>query len=254
MSCQNKDAQSLMNGYLDGELELTGSLEIERHMQDCQVCAQAYQNHRALRSAIADGSFYYSAPANLQKRVTAAVRTENRDKPRRAVLPWRWMVSAAALVVILVVTYGVFSTLQRSSTDDLLAQEVVSGHVRSLMVTHLTDVPSSDQHTVKPWFGGKLDFSPPVIDLTESGFSLIGGRLDYIDNRPAAALVYQHRQHLINLFVWQSTDTYDSGNKTMNRQGYNLIRWKKSGLVYWAVSDLNNGELQEFAQAIESST
>lgn len=243
-----------MHGYIDGELELTGSLEIERHMQDCQVCTQAYQSHRALKSAIANGSLYFSAPTNLQKRVMAGVRKENKNKPRRAVPSWRWVVSAAALVVILVVTYGVFSTWQRSSTDDLLAQEVVSGHVRSLMANHLTDVSSSDQHTVKPWFGGKLDFSPPVIDLTESGYSLIGGRLDYIGNRPAAALVYQHRQHLINLFVWKSTDNSDSVSKLSIRQGYNLIRWKKSGLVYWAVSDLNNAELQEFAQAVQSPT
>jgi len=252
MSCQ--DAQGLMNGYIDGELELTGSLEIERHMRDCQVCTQAYQSHRALRSAIADRSFYYDAPANLQKRVTAAVRKANNGRPRRKVLSWRWAVAAAAVAVIAIVTWGVFSILQRSSTDDLLAQEIVSGHVRSLMANHLTDVPSSDQHTVKPWFGGKLDFSPPVIDLTESGFSLIGGRLDYIGNRPAAALVYQHRQHVINLFVWQSTDTSNSGSKVMIRQGYNLIRWKKSGLDNWAISDLNSGELQEFAQEAQRSS
>jgi len=243
-----------MNGYVDGELELTGTLEIERHMQDCQVCAMAYQNHRALRSAIGNGSFYYSAPANLQKRVTAAVRKANADRPRRAVLPWRWAVAAAAVALIAIVTWGAYSIVQRSSTDDLLAQEIVSGHVRSLMANHLTDVPSSDHHTVKPWFAGKLDFSPPVIELAENGFSLIGGRLDYIGNRPAAALVYQHRQHLINLFVWQSTDNSDSEIKALTRQGYNLIRWKKSGLVYWAVSDLNSGELQEFAQAVQSST
>lgn len=243
-----------MNGYIDGELELTASLEVERHMQDCQVCTQAYQSHRALRSAIAHESFYYDAPANLQKRVTAAVRKANKDRPSRGLLSWRWAVPGAALAMIAIVTWGVFSVLQRSSTDDLLAQEIVSGHVRSLMADHLTDVPSSDQHTVKPWFGGKLDFSPTVIDLTQSGFSLIGGRLDYIGNRPTAALVYQHRQHLINLFVWQSTGTSDSGNKALVRQGYNLIGWKKSGLVYWAVSDLNNAELQEFAQAVQSST
>jgi anti-sigma factor RsiW len=252
MSCQ--DAQGLMNGYVDGELELTGTLEIERHMQDCQVCAMAYQNHRALRSAIGNGSFYYSAPANLQKRVTTAVRKANAERPRRAVLPWRWAVAAAAVALIAIVTWGAYSIVQRSSTDDLLAQEIVSGHVRSLMANHLTDVPSSDHHTVKPWFAGKLDFSPPVIELAENGFSLIGGRLDYIGNRPAAALVYQHRQHLINLFVWQSTDNSDSENKALTRQGYNLIRWKKSGLVYWAVSDLNSGELQEFAQAVQIST
>lgn len=252
MSCQ--DAQSLMNGYVDGELELTGSLEIERHMQDCQDCARAYQSHRAMRSAMADGSFYYAAPANLQKHVKAAVRKANKDQSRPGRLSWRWVVAGAALAMIAIVLWTVVSLQHGPPADDLLAQEIVSCHVRSLMASHLTDVPSSDQHTVKPWFSGKLDFSPPVADLTQHGFSLIGGRLDYIGNRPAAALVYQHRQHLINLFVWQSTDGSDDRNKVLVRQGYNLIHWKKSGLVYWAVSDLNNGELQEFAQAVQSST
>lgn len=251
MSCQ--EAQDLMNGYLDGELELTGSLEIERHMQDCQICAQAYQSHRALKSAMADGSFYYDAPANLQKRVTTAVRRANKVRPRREVRSWRWALAPAAVALIAIVSWGAFSIVQRSSADDLLAQEIVSGHVRSLMANHLTDVPSTDQHTVKPWFGGKLDFSPQVVDLTESGFLLIGGRLDYVGNRPAAALVYQHRQHIINLFIWQSTDNSDSGIKALSRQGYNLIRWRQSGLVYWTVSDLNNAELQEFAQAVQRS-
>jgi anti-sigma factor RsiW len=252
MSCQ--DVQGLMNGYLDGELELTGSLEIERHMKDCAPCTQTYKNHKAMRSAMTDSSFYYSAPANLQNRVIAAVRKTDDKPPSRKVLPWRWAIAVAGLIMIAFMAYGVFSILQGPSTDNLLAQEVVSGHVRSLMANHLTDVPSSDQHTVKPWFGGKLDFSPPVIDLTESGYSLIGGRLDYISNRPAAALVYQHRQHLINLFVWQSGDGSNGGTRALTRQGFNLISWKKSGLVYWAVSDLNAAELQEFAQAVRSST
>src|ERR1041384_15345 len=255
MSCQNdKDTQGRLNGYVDGELELIATLEIERHMQDCQECTQTYQNHRALRSALTDSSFYYSAPANLQKRVSAAVRKTDGKPARPVKLMWRWSVAAAAVVMIAFVSWGVFSIMQGSSRDDLVAQEVVSGHVRSLMADHLTDVPSSDQHTVKPWFGGRLDFSPPVIDLTESGFSLIGGRLDYIGNRPAAALVYQHRQHLINLFVWQSTDASDSSSKALARQGYNLIRWKKSGLDYWVISDLNGGELQDFVQAVRNSS
>ncbi|MBA3356983.1 MAG: anti-sigma factor [Pyrinomonadaceae bacterium] len=122
------------------------------------------------------------------------------------------------------------------------------------MANHLTDVPSSDQHTVKPWFDGKLDFAPPVTDLTAQGFPLVGGRLDYISNRPVAALVYQRRQHFINLFIWLSTNDSESGNKIMTRQGYNLIRWNQSGMTYWAVSDLNLNELQEFAQAVQNPT
>jgi anti-sigma factor RsiW len=135
---------------------------------------------------------------------------------------------------------------------DHITQEIISGHVRSLMADHLTDVASSDQHTVKPWFNGKLDFSPPVKDLSDHGFPLVGGRLDYLENRPVAALVYRHRKHFINLFIWPSAHGSDIGKKTLASDGYNLIHWEESGMVYWAVSDLNIGELQEFAQLIQN--
>jgi anti-sigma factor RsiW len=157
--------------------------------------------------------------------------------------------AAAALVLFTLVPF-----LRGPSTEEILTREVVSGHVRSLMANHLADVPSSDQHTVKPWFNGKLDFSPPVEDLAKQGFPLIGGRLDYLDNRPVAALIYQRQKHFINLFIWPSGSDSDVETKTTSHQGYNLFHWTKSGMTYWAASDLNNAELQEFVQLVQNQT
>src|SRR5713226_2931965 len=253
VSCQ--DTQNLIDGYLDGELDLVRSMEIEGHLRRCPACSQVYENHQALRSAIRVRAPYFKAPAGLHQRVRSTVRQASKAEPASRVLAWRapwrpaWnLLGLAAALVIAVLTWSISARLWSPSADELLAQEVLSSHVRSLMADHLTDVLSSDQHTVKPWFNGKLDFSPPVKDLSNSGFPLVGGRLDYVENRPVAALVYKRRQHFINLFIWPSTHDSVAGKKTVMRQGYNLIHWTKSGMTYWAVSDLNSSELQEFVR------
>ena len=132
-----------------------------------------------------------------------------------------------------------------------MLQDVIAGHVRSLMASHLTDVMSAYQHTVKPWFEGHVDFAPPVPDLTAQGFLLVGGRLDYLDNRPVAALVYKRQQHVINLFVWPAPPGAAQPESTVARHGYNLVQWTTAGMTYWAISTLNAQEMQAFAHGLQ---
>lgn len=249
MSC--KETRELIHGYADAELDLVKSLEIEDHLKSCHDCTQTYEGIRSLRSVVSRGALRFEPPATLEKRLRTALRKESKPNRGTWLLRWRWLVAGASLAGAAVVIWAVVAIIARPSAEDLQAREIVASHVRSLMADHLTDVPSSDQHTVKPWFDGKLDFSPPVKDLRPQGFVLTGGRLDYIGNRPVAALVYQRRQHSINLFVWPSAEATAMSEKASVRQGYNLIRWFNSGMTYWAVSDLNLAELQQFVQLLQ---
>jgi len=247
LNCQT--TKNLLNGYADGELDLINHLQIEQHLRDCPSCVRIYENHQALKSAFNDDSMYFRASPDLKKRLQTTLREANQEQPAGRFWQWRWLALATSFAAIVVLSVIFFQS--RPVNDDVLAQEIVSNHIRSMMANHLTDVPSSDRHTVKPWFDGKLDFSPPVIDSTAQGFPLVGGRLDYAGSRLVAALVYQRRQHFINLFVFPTTNNSDGGNKMSVRQGYNLIQWNKSGMTFWAVSDLNLNELQEFTQTIQ---
>jgi len=241
---------------VDGELDLVRQMEIETHLKSCPACAAAYEEHRALQSALRGGSLRYRAPTQLEARVRAAVgaartRTPG-EMPRRVAWgsPLRWLAAAAAIVLAVFLGWKILPSWR--SGDEQLAREVVAGHVRSLLASHLLDVPSSDQHTVKPWFAGKLDFSPPVGDFKEQGFELIGGRLDYLDRRAVAALVYRRRQHTINLFVWPAPGGAETSEAALSQQGYNLIHWTLAGMDFWAVSDLNASELAQFAGLVRA--
>ncbi|HEY5445296.1 MAG TPA: anti-sigma factor [Pyrinomonadaceae bacterium] len=248
MSCQHTD--ELIHGHLDGELELVKSLEIEKHLSACAVCTKNYERLRRLRSALGETTLRYLPSDRLEERLRSALRQESKPKRNRTIFQPRWLVAAASLVLAFIVIWIVGRSLVKPDSGDLLAQEIVASHVRSMMADHLTDVSSSNQHTVKPWFDGKLDFSPPVKDLSQQGFILTGGRLDYIGNRPVAAMVYQRGQHPINLFVWPATGSTNSTETVAVRQGYNLVRWTNGGMTYWAVSELNLPELQQFAQLL----
>src|SRR6266508_2931848 len=277
MNCE--EAINLMDGYLDGELDPITNQEIERHLRDCSDCEHAYAAQRAVVRA--NGSAApYKAPAELRERIQSSLRNEigakatrngtrggqvvrTRKQPEpRAVLfgmPWNSLSLAglglaAAIIFAAIIFSNLAPRLQRSGAEQFLATQLIASHVRSLMANHLTDVASSDQHTVKPWLDTKLDFAPSVVDLAGEGFPLIGGRLDYLDNKTVAALVYQRRKHFINLFVWPAASGAAITPKAISRQGYQLLHWVDADFNYWAVSDVSDNDLQAFKQAFEKQT
>jgi anti-sigma factor RsiW len=252
--------------YVDGELDLVRSLEIQRHLDACPACAQARDRVEAVRGAVRDAALRHTAPAQLGGRIRSALReslelpggpnvvgrTTHGDFPVAASgggvrsMPWRWFTIAAALFV-LVSLAGAWTFLNsRNSVGEFVAQEIFTNHVRSLLADPLMDVASTDQHTVKPWFAGKLDFSPPVEDLADAGFVLSGGRLDVIGDETVAVLVYRRHNHVINLFVWPKTAALAAPSAASTRNGYHLRYWTGHEMQFAAVSDLNETELQEF--------
>jgi len=231
-------------------------VNIERHLQTCTGCRPIYQNRLALRAALDADELYYHTPADVRSRLLASLRRADRPARRFPVATWllgRPLVKAVAMLGVVLLA-GVLILLSRTPPValDSEAQEVLSSHIRSLMVAHLTDVTSTDQHTVKPWFDGKLDYIPPVIDLASQGFPLIGGRLDYLENNPVAALVYGSDKHLINLFVWPANEAAQADTAISTPQGYHLIHWVQGQLTCWAVSDLELAKLEIFAGLIRA--
>ena len=252
MSCT--EPRDLVQAYLDRELDLAKSLEMEQHFRECVPCSTASEEGRRLRTALNEGGLYFNAPPGLHKRIRAVTRAEARSNARPRSFRWRAVTFGLPAALAAVIALSIVPLLRRPMTTDLLADEIVSGHVRSMMADHLTDVPSSDKHTVKPWFDGKLDFSPAVVDLADHGFPLVGGRLDYLGNRSVAALVYARQKHFINLFVWPSSHEETRDAPKSSRHGLNLIHWNASEMTYWVVSDLNPAELGEFADLVRQRT
>jgi anti-sigma factor RsiW len=239
--------RELIGAHLDGELDVMSSLDFERHVECCTACATARQRVEAVRSAVAVAP-YYRAPAQLAGRIGAAMRREVAPAPsRRLAGMMRPLAVAAAILLAATLSWHL---ARRSPGASGLERELVAAHVRSLQADHLLDVASSNQHTVKPWFSGKVDFAPDVQDLSEAGFPLAGGRLDYIDAHAAVALVYRHNLHVINCFVWPAA----AGEREMatSAAGYSVMRFTDRGLTYWVVSDATAGTLEEFARALRA--
>jgi anti-sigma factor RsiW len=245
MKCTS--SENLLELYLDGELAARESVEMGEHIDGCSACAGQYRRLEHIRNDIRmQGP--YAPPAGLEQRVRAALRKAARGKTQPSWLLRNWLAVAASALLFVSIAWNTALLRSHSSARDLLAQEVLSSHLRSLVGTHLVDIPSSDQHTVKPWFNGKLNFSPDVKDFARQGFPLVGGRMEYLDDRPVAALIYQRRQHLINLFMWPAASSSSSGYSVMKRRGYNLVSWTQDGMTCWLVSDVQTGELEQLAQ------
>jgi anti-sigma factor RsiW len=245
-----REANELIHPYVDGELDLVKTLEIESHIRECAQCAAIHRNVVALRASIRDGSVYYRAPVGLERRIRLKL-----PQPRKmAIGKWTRSWIAVAAVALVALSTWIATILAGGGGERLLASEVTSAHVRSLMAEHLWDVKSTDQHTVKPWFDGKLDFAPDVRDFKDQSFALEGGRLDYLENRPVAALVYRHDKHYVNLFVWPAAGRTDQGETITSDRGYSLIHWVSAGMNHWAISDMSEDSLRRFAKLAHDQT
>lgn len=245
----NHAQRNLLHAYIDDELDLVRSMELEDHLAECGDCANEIASYRALREGVQAADLRYQPSAELRSLLLKKLEQQQRPQPtviHRRIPRWSW--AALAALLVLASAALVLDVSQRS--ERTVASEIVTDHVRSLMASHLTDVANSDQHTVKPWFTGKLDFSPQVRDLSADGFELIGGRLEYLDGHSAAAVVYQRRKHVINVFTWP-TSSADEEPRTSALQGFNLVEWKQAGMYYCAISDLNRQELTELASLLQ---
>ena len=250
MDC--KETKTWLHGYVDGELDLARTMEIESHLETCAACARTRDNQHVLRDSIQADGLQWRCPDRLRTTIESLVFRELGRPNARPNFP-RWWLAIAASLLLAGVSWFAWRRMSGESLNDPIAQQVVAGHVRSLLADHLMDVASSDRHMVKPWFAGKLDFAPTVADVSAEGFPLVGGRLDYLDHRPVAAVVYQCRQHMINLFIWPSERATDDGLRSATYQGYQVVHWNQIGTAYWAISDLNASELRHFTQLIRGA-
>ena len=250
--------RELIHAWLDHEVDPVRSSEIEQHLKSCPACQRNSQTYESLRTAVAGHANYFAVPLPFKRQVRSALRGAARAEAPAAfkLTSWLWdlnwsrFLAPAALAGLAVLVAGIL--LGRPSDQELWAQALVSAQVRSLMPNHLMDVLSSDQHTVKPWFNGKLDYSPPVVDLAAQGLPLVGARLDYLRDHRIGVLVYKHGNHFINLFIWPAS-TSSASEKSLTRQGYHILHWIEAGMDCWAVSEIKIEDLQAFARLFRSA-
>lgn len=229
-----KPDDKTLSAYLDGELDAPASLELEREMAQNAPLRASFERMRDLSAAVRAKADYYPSPAHHKFRPEAKKR---------------WLMLAPAFAFMLIAGFGLGVFVAQPGEEESVGNEIVASHVRATLANRLIDIPSSDQHTVKPWLSSRLPFSPTVTDLSQDGFALKGARLDYVASQPVATLVYQRRQHMIDVFVWPSSK--ESAKTAYARDGFNVQHFARGGMRYWIVSDLNRNELDDFAKLLK---
>ena len=243
MSCEL--TQSVLHGYVDGELDAARAADFERHLVSCAECVAALEAQEALRSSLQRAGLYERAPSTLRKKIRAELGSPAADRmpitSASRKLSWAWLAVAATFVLAALIGWRFIEL--RGGRESAYASAIVDAHLRSLQPGHLEDVVSTDQHTVKPWFDGKVDFAPPVRDFTSDGFPLQGGRLDVVRGRTVAVLVYARRKHVVNVFVWPTTER-NAAPRSGSHLGYQWVDWRRDGMEMCAVSDVASADLE----------
>ena len=235
----------LLDAYVDAELEPSEAADVEAHLGQCAACREQQLALRALREAVRSSGLYHRAPARLRAAVLARLgerETPRLERPARR----QWLGYALAAGIAAAFASTITLRLAVPSAYELASADVLDNHARALMSRQIVDVVSTDQHTVKPWFNGRLDFTPPVQDTAAAGFPLVGGRIDYVSERAVAALVYQRRKHYIDVYVWPSDQAGARALREQARRGFTVLSWSDGQFTYFAVSDLDPRELREF--------
>lgn len=248
MKCE--EATVLLHALADGELDAGNAREVEAHIADCADCAAALRELTELRAAIRPSQLRYTAPESLRRTIEGTLPVSPAPiVSRRAAL--KGFALGAAMSAI--AASGLFFVVTRDDDRQRVLDEIVSAHLRSLQGDRLIDVASSDRHTVKPWFNGRLAASPPVEDLTAQGFTLLGARIDFVDARPVAAIVYRRRVHIINLFCEPTPSAGETMASMQSLHGFNVRSWREKGIHLWAVSDISSDELGEFGEKFSAA-
>jgi anti-sigma factor RsiW len=251
MNCQ--ECRDFIDPFVDSELGAGDAIRVQQHVDSCADCRNYLRSREALRVLLGNPQLKFEIPEALPGKVSTRIRSLSSPAKERVVRKYstRWVYVPLALAASILLLFSLLLLNKNDRFEPLnthsLVDEIVASHVRSMLASHLLDVPSTDQHTVKPWFDGKLKFAPPVQDFADHGFRLIGGRLDYVDGQEVAALVYQRNKHIINVFLWPAESGANESPRSFSRYGYNVVQWARDGFNWWAVSDVNAADLEGFA-------